>query len=129
MKKLVRVDFRSFFRSLTLTLPICNFTKFDIKKVVNLVNWGISSNNEEFKPKKNYNPLFSTRRCLLSKQNFGFHFQLKLEQAQLARVARIMTTSHINTPRIYRAQKLNKLNSENINSFSNIPSVLKPHLV
>ena len=110
------------------TLPILNFTERDVKKIVNLVNWGISNHNEDFKPKQRYNPLFSTRRCFLSSQNFGFHFEAKLQQAQLARVARIINISPHNTPAIYYAQRLHKLSTHNIKTFKHTPSTIQHHI-
>lgn len=112
---------------LQYVLPILDFKVKDIKKINKLINWGISNHNSEFKPLAKYNPLFSTRRCFLSNQNFGFNFLFRLQQAKLARIARIIALKADDYPTIYYAQRLHTLTFSTVKSFSPIPAVLDSH--
>ena len=87
------------------TLPILDYDARDIKRI--------------------NNPLFSASRCLLSSQKFGYSFELKLQKARLARIARIMKcvfNDINNIPTIYFAQNLvSKINPYGIFKIKPIP--------
>ena len=111
------------------TLSILNYLDKDVKKINKLIDWGLSNKDTEFITSYKYNPLFSCRRSYLSKQQFGFHFEHRLNQAQLARISRITHMHFSNVPSIYFAQGLNSIIGvpEDVNMLDIIPPALEPH--
>ena len=111
------------------SLSILDYLDKDTKKINKLVDWGLSNRNDEFKPLNKYNPLFSCRRSYLSKQNFGFHFSHRLQQAQLARISRITHMKESNIPSLYYAQGLKSIigDPSKVNTFDTVPPALEPH--
>ena len=115
------------------TLPILDYDARDIKRVNKLIRWAIGNDPAPFDPTKRYNPLFSAPRCLLSHQRFGFAFELKLQKARLARIARIMKcVSDVmnNIPDVYFAQNLISIaNPDNIFKIKPIPPTIRKHVM
>ena len=104
-----------------------------LKRINKLIRWATGNVPSPFDPSKRYNPLFSASRCLLSSQKFGYSFELKLQKARLARIARIMKcvfNDINNIPTIYFAQNLvSKTNPYGIFKIKPIPPTIRKHVM
>ena len=103
-------------------LPILDWNATDVKRVNKLISWAVG-NEPSFIPSKQYRPLFSTTRSLLSSQQFGFSFDLRLKKSRLARLARMLCIDKVNITDMFNAN--NVLTTSNVYSVKPIPPSMK----